>query len=98
IATLGSWGLGTSPGSNTLTATASGPAIGGNPVTFTATGTGGSASSIVISAGDNQSASVGTAVGTRPAVLVRDQFNNPVPNVAVTFAVARSEESRAGKG
>src|SRR5207249_2011359 len=84
IATLGSWTLGTSAGTNTLTATTSGL----SPVTFTATGTAGSASSIVISAGDNQSAPVGTAVATRPAVFVRDQFNNPVANVAVTFAVA----------
>src|SRR5207247_127234 len=96
LATLGSWTLGTSPGSNTLTATASGPAIAGNPVTFTATGTAGSASSIVISAGDNQNAPVGTAVGTRPAVLVRDQFNNPVANVAVTFAVASGGGSVTG--
>ena len=40
IATVGSWTLGSSPGSNTLTATASGSGIAGNPVTFTATAAG----------------------------------------------------------
>ncbi|MGE3527031.1 MAG: hypothetical protein AB7I33_14000, partial [Gemmatimonadales bacterium] len=40
IATVGSWTLGATPGTNTLTATAGGTGIKGNPVTFTATGTG----------------------------------------------------------
>src|SRR5207253_582284 len=31
---------------------------------------------------------VGTAVATPPSVIVRDQFANPVPGVAVTFATA----------
>ena len=38
-------------------------------------------------AGDNQSATVGTGVAVNPAILVADRFGNPVPNVAVTFAV-----------
>jgi len=38
IAQVGGWQLGPTPGSNTLTATASGTGITGNPVTFTATG------------------------------------------------------------
>src|SRR5207249_6149902 len=92
IATVGSWTLGTSAGTNTLTATSSGL----SPVTFTATGTAGEASSLAIAAGDNQSAPVGTAVATRPAVLVRDQFNNPVPDVTVTFAVASGGGSVTG--
>ena len=37
IATVGSWTLGSTPGANTLTATATGTSL--NPVTFTATGT-----------------------------------------------------------
>ena len=40
IATVGSWILGSTPGTNSLHATASGSGIAGNPVTFTATGTG----------------------------------------------------------
>src|SRR5881396_1300308 len=85
IASVGSWTLGTTAGTNTLTATASG--LTGSPVTFTATGTAGGAGSIALSAGDNQTATVNTAVATAPAVIVRDQFNNPVAGVAVVFAV-----------
>src|SRR5205823_3104819 len=33
-------------------------------------------------------ATVGTAVATPPSVIVRDQFANPVPGVAVTFATS----------
>jgi hypothetical protein len=43
--------------------------------------------SIVIEAGNGQAATVNTAVPTAPSVILRDQFNNPVPGVAVTFAV-----------
>ena len=39
-------------------------------------------------AGDNQTATVGTAVPIPPAVLVTDASQNPVPGVQVTFAVA----------
>jgi len=43
---------------------------------------------MAINAGDGQSAAVGTAVAIAPSVIVRDQFNNPVAGVSVTFAVA----------
>lgn len=39
-------------------------------------------------AGNNQTVPAGTAVPTPPAVLVTDGSGNPVPGVAVTFAVA----------
>ena len=42
IATVGSWTLGTTAGTNTLTATFTGSGLTGNPVTFTATGGGSS--------------------------------------------------------
>ena len=86
VAAVTSWTLGTTAGTNTLTATSSG--LAGSPVTFTATGTAGPASTIAINAGDGQSATVGTAVAIPPSVIVRDQFNNPVAGVSVTFAVA----------
>jgi adhesin/invasin len=85
IATVGSWTLGQTAGSNTLTATATG--LAGSPVTFTATGNADAPASVAVQAGNNQTATVNTAVGTDPAVIVRDQFNNPVPGVAVTWAV-----------
>ncbi|HVT41216.1 MAG TPA: hypothetical protein VHE78_19425 [Gemmatimonadaceae bacterium] len=40
VATVGSWTLGATAGSNTITATAAGAGITGNPATFTATGIG----------------------------------------------------------
>ncbi|HYL22042.1 MAG TPA: carboxypeptidase regulatory-like domain-containing protein, partial [Gemmatimonadales bacterium] len=76
IATVGSWTLGTSAGANTLTATSG--TLSGSPVTFTATGTAGNAGSVAVNAGNNQTATVGTAVSTAPSVIVRDPLNNPV--------------------
>jgi hypothetical protein len=86
IAAVTSWTLGPAAGTNTLTATA--PGLAGSPVTFTATGTVGTATQIAINAGNNQSATVGTAVATPPSVIVKDANNNPVAGVSVTFAVA----------
>ncbi len=45
------------------------------------------ASSIVVNAGNSQSARVGTAVATDPSVLVRDAFLNAVSSASVTFSV-----------
>src|SRR5256884_6004038 len=48
---------------------------------------------MAVSAGNNQSAAVGTAVATPPAVIVQDQFNNPVAGVTMTFAPAAGSGS-----
>src|SRR5438445_10960865 len=64
--------------------------------TFTATAIAGAATSMAVSAGNNQSAAVGAAVATPPAVIVQDQFNNPVAGVAVTFAPAAGSGSVTG--
>ena len=40
---------------------------------------------IAMNAGNNQSATVNTAVATAPSVLVTDAYNNPVSGVAVTL-------------
>src|SRR5439155_21154 len=85
IAAVGSWTLSTTAGTNKLTAAAQG--LSGSPVTFTATGTAGNAGSIAVRAGDNQTATVNTAVATPPAVIVQDANSNPVQGVAVTVAV-----------
>jgi len=84
IATVGSWTLGLILGAQTLTATSG----AFPPVVFTATATPGAATVILVSAGNNQSAQVGTVVAIPPSVIVRDAFNNPVSGVIVTFAVA----------
>jgi Protein of unknown function (DUF1566) len=94
IATVGSWTLGTTAGSNTLTATGAG--LSGSPLTFTATGTVGAASKIAVHAGAGQSAVVGTALATAPSVIVKDVNDNAVAGVSVTFAVATGGGSGAG--
>ena len=43
---------------------------------------------VAASAGNGQSANVGSAVATAPSVLVSDALGRPVPGVTVTFAVA----------
>lgn len=94
IATVGSWTLGLTAGTNTLTATSTG--LNGSPVTFTATGTTGAPTSIAINGGNNQSATVGTTLPVNPSVIVRDIGGNPVPSVSVTFAVASGGGSITG--
>jgi hypothetical protein len=56
----------------------------------------GTATSISISGGDAQAATVGSAVGTAPSVLVTDAFTNPVEGVTVTFAVTGGGGSLTG--
>jgi adhesin/invasin len=85
IATAPAWTLGTAAGSNGLNATATG--LSGTPVAFTATGRAGAPTQIAVSAGNGQSAVVANAVAIKPAVLLKDQFNNPVSGVSVTFAI-----------
>jgi adhesin/invasin len=92
VATVGSWKLGDTAGANTLAAT-SGSLAG---VVFTATGTAGAAASIALNAGNNQSATAGTSLGTPPSVIVTDAHGNPVANAPVTFAVATGGGSVTG--
>ncbi len=94
IARIGSWMLGQAPGSNTLTATATGAT--GSPLTFSATGMVGVAATVNKQGGDVQFAVVGTAVAARPSVKVVDQFGNAVAGVTVTFAVASGGGSITG--
>ena len=59
-----------------------GAASGRFDVTFTV-----ASPSIVVNAGDMQSAMEGTPVAVPPSVLVRDGLGHPAPNATVTFAV-----------
>jgi hypothetical protein len=63
---------------------------------FTATALPGSAAQIAIQVGDGQTANVSTSVPISPAVLVQDQYANPVPSLGVTFAVASGGGSVTG--
>ncbi len=56
----------------------------------------GAAASLAVDAGSGQSAVVGSAVSTAPAVVVRDASGNPVSGVSVTFAVATGGGSVTG--
>ncbi|HWV57084.1 MAG TPA: hypothetical protein VNZ57_06400 [Longimicrobiales bacterium] len=95
VATVGSWTLGTTAGTNTLTATAQGN-VNGSPVTFTATGVPAQASSLTRAGGDNQSAVAGTAVATPPSVRVTDAFGNGISGIQVTFTVETGGGSVTG--
>lgn len=93
VATVGSWTLGTIAGANGLSATAAGvPAA----QSFSATGVAGPATQLTIVAGSGQSARVGSPLPVRPSVRVRDQYQNPVANVPVTFAVTVGGGAVAG--
>lgn len=93
IATVGSWTLGASPGTNTLSATAAGIAT---PVTFSATGQASTAPlTVSLNAGDKQAAMVSTAVATSPSVTVTSN-GAPMPGVTVTFAAGSGGGSVTG--
>jgi len=65
---------------------------------FTATALPGPAASIAVQAGDGQTVAAGVAVPVAPAVVVRDQYGNPDPSVAVAFAVTGGGGSVTGAG
>lgn len=94
IAKVGSWRLGTTPGAQSLTATASG--LTGSPISFAATAVPPVPSAVAGFAGNNQTARPGAAVGTRPSVIVTDPAGIPVPGVEVTFAVTAGGGSVTG--
>ena len=95
-ATVGSWRLGSVPGANTVSATATGAGIGGSPATFSATGVVGAPATIARTAGDNQSAVAGTAVAIAPMVRVTDAVGNNVNGAGVAFTVASGGGSVTG--
>lgn len=85
IATVGGWRLAPIPGTQTLQAVLAG--VSGSPVTFTAAAAAPVASSMVILAGNSQTAVTLSAVLVNPAVRITDPAGVPVPGFAVTFAV-----------
>lgn len=78
------WTLGTTSGAQIVTATVAG--MTGSPLVFNATANAGAPASVAVQAGNHQRAVSGTVVAVRPAVIVKDAFNNPTPSVTVTFA------------
>jgi len=81
------------PGARTLIFAASGYASAiSTPVSLGV----GAPASVVVAAGDGQSATAGTQVLVAPAVLVRDAGGTPVAGVGVAFAVASGGGSVSG--
>src|SRR5579864_7851149 len=68
-----------------LTFSSTSPAL--TPATASVTVTTGAATQIAANSITTQSATAGAAVSAPPSVIVRDASLNPVPDVAVTFAV-----------
>ena len=95
------WTLGTSTADSQRLEVRAVDNVTGAPITFAvfkAVALAGPPASVASVVGD-QSAAVRTAVSTPPAVRVADSYHNPVPGIAVTFAVASgggtvSESSR----
>ncbi|MGH7521186.1 MAG: hypothetical protein ACREMI_07890 [Gemmatimonadales bacterium] len=84
IARSPTWTLGLLAGLNTLSATATGLPT----VTFSADGFASLASTISSQAGNGQAGTVGTALATAYAVVVRDALGLPVAGIPVSWAVA----------
>jgi len=84
LATYGTLAITGTVGDRTLEFISTGltPVTSG-PITITA----GAPTQMAINGGDGQSATAGSPVTTAPSVIVRDASDNPVPGVAVTFAV-----------
>ena len=78
--------LGSTIGLETTLATSEG--LAGSPVTFVHTVLPGSAASVVIVSGDNQTGPPGSRLAGDLIVQVLDASGNPVPNAAVTWVVA----------
>lgn len=85
VAIVGSWKLGSTPGPQTLIATASG--LNGSPLTISATAVAPVPSAIAVAGGDNQTARPGFNVPNSPSFRVTDPAGVPVPGVTVTFTV-----------
>jgi hypothetical protein len=85
IAAIQTWTLGTTPGPQTLVATAG--SLSGSPVIFNATAVAPIPARVVYNGGDGQTAIINSAVPIIPAVRVVDAAGIGVPGFTVTFAV-----------
>jgi len=88
LATGGSWTLGQTAGSNSLTATVA--SLIGSPVTFTATGTPAAATKVVITTQPSASATNGVALVQQPVLQLQDAFNNNVSQAGVSITASAS--------
>ncbi|MEX2531195.1 MAG: invasin domain 3-containing protein [Gemmatimonadota bacterium] len=82
------WTLGSTPGSQSLTAAAA-----GQSVQFSATAEAGAAAAIAVHSGNNQTGTVGTALGQPLEARVTDSFGNPVAGVSVSWTTSNGSAS-----
>lgn len=92
VASAASWTLGTTAGTQTVDASASGlPSV-----RFIATASAGAAATMSAVAGDAQTANIGDAVAVAPAVQLKDAYGNAVAGATVTFSVVAGGGSVSG--
>lgn len=92
-ASVRGWIMGTTPGANTLLAAVAGTTVA---TTVTATAVAGAGVALRSSGQPGFLALAGQTVAPAPAVQVFDAYNNPVPGLAVTFAIAQGGGSVTG--
>ncbi|MFD2531804.1 hypothetical protein ACFSVN_05040, partial [Gracilimonas halophila] len=85
IAASPAWTLGPAPGENRLEAVVE--SLSGSPVVFTATALTGTAEQMTAHSGEDQQATVGTALADTVSVFVSDRYSNPVAGAEVTFRI-----------
>ncbi len=78
------WTIGSATGLQRAQAQVSGVA---SPITFLVNAVPAAPATVAVSAGDNQIAPAGSTLAASPAVIIRDRFGNPVPNISVFFTV-----------
>jgi invasin-like protein len=83
IAVLTSWTLGTTAGTNTLSAASAG--LTGSPVTFTATGTAGGVSATQSTVVADPSTILAGTESSTITVTAKDAFGNPIAGVTVVL-------------
>ncbi|MCA2992730.1 Ig-like domain-containing protein [Gemmatimonas sp.] len=89
------WRLGGTAGQQRVSATVTGVTT---QINFIAAAAAGAPANVAVQAGNNQSATAGTAVPTPPSVIVRDRFNNPVNATSVFFSISGGGGSVTGAG
>ncbi|NDI02182.1 MAG: hypothetical protein EBY57_10415, partial [Actinobacteria bacterium] len=94
VATFTDLGVSGTAGTYTLTFSSGALTVATQSITVTA----GAAANIAINDGNNQTATVGSAVATAPSVIVTDAQGNAVQGTSVTFAVASGGGSLAPSG
>jgi hypothetical protein len=86
VATVGSWTLGTTAGTNTLSATATG--LSGSPLSITATGAAGAATQVAFVVTPSTTTANRAPLGQQPTLQLRDVNDNAVAQAGTAVSVA----------